>query len=156
MELTKSILRGWWLGSEIVNFSGFGAWVEDYDAPDHTWVHMDHQNGAHTMIEISFSYCHTANEPVNEFIYELIGTEGVIRYDRNQKSIIVHGKSESFELPHSDDLGFASMYKEVVSALDTGKTELLATGLDGLIATRISRESTEDAMRRRSEVVIAK
>lgn len=149
-------LARWWLGSEIINFSGFGAWVEDYDAPDHTWVHMDHQNGAHTMIEISFSYCHTANEPVNEFIYELIGTEGVIRYDRNQKSIIVHGKSDSFELPHSDDLGFASMYKEVVSALDTGKTELLATGLDGLIATRISRESTEDAMRRRSEVVIAK
>ena len=142
-------LARWWLGSEVVNFSGFGAWVEDYDAPDHIWTHMDHANGAHTMIEISFSYCHTANEPVSEFIYELIGTEGVIRYDRNQKSIIVRGKGDSFEIPNDGDLGFASMYKEVVKALDTGETELLATGKDGLIATRISREATEESMRRR-------
>ncbi len=149
-------LARWWLNSDVVSFNGFGSWVEDYEAPDHSWLHMDHENGAHTMIEISFSYCHTANDPVNEFIYELIGTDGVIRYDRNQKSIFVHGKEDSFELPHSDDLGFASMYKELVSALDTGKSELLATGQDGLIATRISRESTEESVRRRRKEALAK
>lgn len=146
-------LARWWLNSEVVNFSGFGAWVEDYDAPDHTWLHMDHANGAHTMIEISFSYCHTASEPRSEFVYELIGTAGVIRYDRSEQSLVVHGKEQKLEFPHDNDLGFNGMYAELVPALRTGKSILLATAQDGLIATRISRESTEDAMRKRDTMV---
>lgn len=142
-------LARWWLGSEVVNYSGFGAWVDEYEAPDHTWLHMDHANGAHTMIEISFSYCHTVSEPRSEFIYELIGTDGVIRYDRSEQSLIVHGKEQRLELPQTNDLGFNGMYAELVKALDTGHSDLLATGEDGLIATRISRESTEEAIQKR-------
>lgn len=145
-------LARWWLGSEVISFSGFGAWVDDYEAPDHTWLHMDHANGAHTMIEISFSYCHTVSEPRSEFIYELIGTDGVIRYDRNQQKLIVHGAEQRLEIPQDNDLGFNGMYAELVNALKTGKSDMLATAEDGLIATRISHESTEEAIKNREKI----
>jgi len=38
-----------------VRFSGHGAWVDDYEAPDHVWLHMDHASGAHTTVEVSYS-----------------------------------------------------------------------------------------------------
>ncbi|GHS94883.1 oxidoreductase [Planctomycetales bacterium] len=140
-------LARWWLNSEVVRYDGFGAWVEnDYESPDHTWLHLDHENGAHTMIEVSFAYGHTTKETISEFIYELIGTEGVIRYDRNQKTIVIHGKKEDLRLPSDEDRGFHAMYDEFARALDTGKSDILATGMDGLIATRISRLSTDEAI----------
>lgn len=145
-------LARWWLGSEITNYNGFGAWVDEYEAPDHTWLHMDHENGAHTMVEISFSYCHTSAEARSEFVYELIGTEGVIRYDRSTQLVIVHGKEEVVEIPHEDDLGFNGMYEELVNALKTGKSDMLANAEDGLIATRISRNSTNEAIAKRGLV----
>lgn len=142
-------LARWWLGSEVIRFSGFGAWIEDYEAPDHTWVHMDHENGAHTMIEVSFSYCHTASDPRSEFVYELIGSDGVIRYDRSTKAILVHGKEESFDIPDQTERGFEAMYSEFSKALTTGTSELLASGEDGLIATRITRTATDEAIAKR-------
>lgn len=139
-------LARWWLNSEIVRYDGFGSWVENYEAPDHTWLHLDHENGAHTMIEISFSYGHTTKEKVSEFIYELIGTEGIIRYDRSQKTIVIHGKVDDLRLPSDEDRGFLAMYEEFARALKTGKSDVLATGNDGLVATRISRLSTDEAI----------
>ena len=62
----------------VTRFSGHGAWVDEYQAPDHMWLHMDHANGAHTMVEMSYSYHHTSKKALSEFVYELIGTEGVI------------------------------------------------------------------------------
>ena len=53
-------LATFWLGSEVVRFEGHGAWVDEYEAPDHVWLHLDHANGAHTMVEISYSYYHTS------------------------------------------------------------------------------------------------
>ena len=39
-------LATFWLGSKVIGFAGQGAWVEDYEAPDHMWLHLDHANGA--------------------------------------------------------------------------------------------------------------
>ncbi len=61
--------------------NGHGSWIENFEAPDHVWAHLDHANGAHTVVEMSCSTGHTTKNLNREFIYELIGTDGVIRYD---------------------------------------------------------------------------
>lgn len=38
-------LARWWLGSEIEWQRGIGVWVEDYNAPDHVYLHMGHTCG---------------------------------------------------------------------------------------------------------------
>ncbi|MBC8065916.1 MAG: Gfo/Idh/MocA family oxidoreductase, partial [Chlorobia bacterium] len=48
-----------WLGTDPVRIHGEGAWVADYEAPDHMYLHLDHSCGAHTMVEMSFTFCHT-------------------------------------------------------------------------------------------------
>ncbi len=78
-------LARWWLESEVVRWCGEGAWVDEYEAPDHVYVHMDHENGAHTMVEISYSTVFTAAEPISHFTYQLIGTDGLIRLIENCK-----------------------------------------------------------------------
>ncbi|MBP5233732.1 MAG: Gfo/Idh/MocA family oxidoreductase [Planctomycetes bacterium] len=140
-------LACWWLGSPIIRQEGFGAWVEDgYAAPDHVWLHLDHANGAHTMIETSFAYGHTSKEKVSEYLYELIGTDGVIRYDRGQKTLAVHGKDADYALPTDEDRGFRAMYDEFARAIESGHSELLASGAEGLELTRVSRLATEEAI----------
>lgn len=44
---------------------------------------MGHACGAHTMVEMRFSYNATSKEPRSHFQYELIGTDEVIRYNRD-------------------------------------------------------------------------
>ena len=39
-------LARWWLQQEVVRWSGHGVWVEDYEAPDHLYLHMDHAGRA--------------------------------------------------------------------------------------------------------------
>jgi len=79
-------LAAFWLQSAVVGVAGQGAWLDEYKAPDHIWLHLDHANGAHTMVEISYSYYFTARNRRHEFVYELIGTKGAIRYDREARS----------------------------------------------------------------------
>jgi predicted dehydrogenase len=142
-------LSRWWLGSEIVRSQSTGAWLEDYEAPDHVYVHLDHENGAHTMVEISYSYCHTAKEPVNHFIYDLIGTDGVIRYEERTKCVEVRNIEETASYPVPGGKNFKDMYAAFALALETGDPGDLASARDGLIATRIAREGTDAAIQQR-------
>jgi len=54
-------LARWWLNSDVQLQHSEGAWVDDYEAPDHMYLHMKHANKVHTMLEISYSYCFTAS-----------------------------------------------------------------------------------------------
>ncbi len=135
-------LARWWLGSEVREVTAAGAWVAGYEAPDHMYLHLNHENGAHTMVETSFSYGHTVREPRPQFTYDLIGDGGVLRYDRDgyilearhgEGTLRVHGASEK---------NFDGMYHEFAKALSTGKPGEMATGQDGVIATRIARDAT--------------
>jgi predicted dehydrogenase len=139
-------LARWWLGAEAVRWHGVGAWVDEYEAPDHMWLHMDHAGGAHTMVEISYSYCHTAAEPEAWFTYELIGAEGVIRYDRQRGDVVVRSSSGTETYPAGRGKDFAGMYAEFARALDAGGSDLLASADDGIMATRITREATAEAI----------
>jgi predicted dehydrogenase len=145
-------LAMFWLNSEVVNFSGHGAWVDDYDAPDHIWLHMDHANGAHTMVEISYSYHHTAKQPHSEFVYELIGTEGVIRYDRSARSFRMENLSGSVEFDFHAEKSFEGLYAEWNRALDTGESELLTSAEDGMQVVYIARTATEKAISERNRI----
>jgi len=139
-------LARWWLQSEVVDFRAEGVWVDEYEAPDHMYVHLDHENGAHTMVEMSYSYCFTAKEPIHHFTYQLIGTEGLIRFDREQKIFEVRNTKGTRQLPFAGEKNFAGMYEAFAEALQKGESDVLPTGEDGRIATHIARTATEQAM----------
>ena len=91
----------WWLGSEVDSHRGIGVWVEDFEAPDHMYLHMGHENGAHSMVEMSFSYNATASQPRSNFQYELIGTDGIIRYNREERNFEVRNSHGTRHLPYT-------------------------------------------------------
>ncbi len=140
-------LARWWTGSEVVRTQASGAWIDgDYESPDHVWLHMDHENGAHTMVEMSFSYTHTAKEPINQFTYEIIGTGGVIRYNRDGWYFEVRNEKGTQILAGADEKNFTGMYQEWARSLHVGQPLLMPTGRDGLVVTRIARTATEEAI----------
>lgn len=143
-------LSRWWLGSEIVKQEVAAAWVSDYEAPDHVYAHLDHENGAHTMVEMSFTYGHVSKDPAPVFTYELIGTGGVIRFDRNGWHLEARNGEATWTAPGASEKNFPGMHAAFAHALNTGDLGDLATGEDGLIATRIARSLTDLAIARRA------
>ena len=143
----------WWLGSPVVRQEAVGAWIDgDFEAPEHVWLHLDHQSGTHTMVEMSFSYAHTVPEPVDRFTYELIGTDGVIRYDRDGWRFDVRNSHGTFWLPGASEKNFHGMYAAFRDTLETGNLGDLPTAEDGLRVTRIARAATEEAIAKRAGV----
>jgi predicted dehydrogenase len=141
-------LARWWTGSEIDRVLGVGAWVETegYEAPDHLFLHADHRNGCHTQVEISFTYGHTSKEPRCDFWYELIGTDGLIRYNRQQRIFECVNSRGSRKLKWTEEKNFHGMYTELEHAMRTGDSRNMPTAVDGVTATRIARLATESAI----------
>jgi predicted dehydrogenase len=139
-------LARFWTGSEVQSWNAAGAWVDDYDAPDHMYLHMRHASGAHSMVEISYSSCHTCQQPVNVFTYDLIGSKGLIRYDRNAKILDLRNQDGVFTMPFAPEKNFSALYEHFRDALEQGGSDVLPTGLDGLMAAKISREATDELM----------
>jgi predicted dehydrogenase len=148
-------LARWWLGREATHWSAAGAWVEDYAAPDHVYLHMQHAGGAHTAVEISYSYCATAAEPIAHFSYHLIGTDGLIRFDREAGIFEVRTATGTQQLPVAGEKNFPGMYAAFADALATGGSTVLPTAHDGLMATRISRSATDALIAARAAGVSA-
>jgi predicted dehydrogenase len=138
-----------WLEDDPVRVSGEGAWVADYEAPDHVWLHMDHAGGAHTAVEMSFTYGHTAREPINFFSYHLIGDGGVIRYNRDGYILEARNGEGTLRVPGASEKSFPGMYAEFARAIQTGDVTKLPTAEDGIIATQIAWEATDQARSRR-------
>lgn len=143
-------LARWWLESEVIDQHAEGAWVDEYDAPDHMYLHLKHANQAHTLVEMSYSYGFTAKEPISRFEYHLIGTEGIIRYDREAKLFELRNTAGTTRFPFHKEKNFAGMYEAFANALETGSTTNMPVGMDGLIATRIARTATEALISKRS------
>jgi len=142
-------LARWWLGDEVARTTVAGAWVSNYEAPDHLYLHMDHERGAHSMVEMSFTYGHTAKEPNPHFSYHLIGTGGVIRYDRDGYILEARTGEQTIRLPGSSEKNFHGMHAAFAEALRTGEPGHLPSGRDGLIATRLARTATDQAIANR-------
>ncbi|XZE54733.1 Gfo/Idh/MocA family protein [Planctomycetaceae bacterium SH139] len=143
-------LARWWLGSEVAWQHALGVWVEDFQAPDHVCLHMGHRCGAHSMIEMSFSYNATSQEPRSHFQYELIGTDGVLRYNREEHSFELRNSHGTQYLHWHGEKNFAGMYYEFAKALATGTLGDMPSANDALMATKISEEATRQAIRDRA------
>jgi predicted dehydrogenase len=142
-------LAMFWLQSDVVRFSAHGAWVDDYEAPDHMWLHMDHVNGAQSTIEVSYSYHHTANHARHEFVYELIGRDGVIRYDREQQTFVMENTLGSHAFDFYPEKSFVGMYAEWSQFLQSGQSHLLTTAKEAMRVTEIARVSTNEVIKSR-------
>ncbi|MBI5832504.1 MAG: Gfo/Idh/MocA family oxidoreductase [Armatimonadetes bacterium] len=143
-------LARWWTGSEVVDARAEGVWVEGYAAPDHMYLHLDHADGTHTLVEISYSYGASCPEACHTFVYEIIGTDGLIRYDRERREFWLRNSQGSRELTFAGEKNFDGMYAEFSRVLAQGGETTLPTALDGLTATRLAMESTLALMRRRT------
>jgi predicted dehydrogenase len=143
-------LARWWLGSDVKRTTAAAAWIdEEHEAPDHIYLHLDHRTGAHTMVEMSYSYAHTSKDQRMQFVYELIGTDGVLRYDRQARVFELVSKRGTHHLYWTEEKNFDGMYAEFVKAMQTGQAGHMPTGRDGLEATRIARVATEELMKGR-------
>lgn len=101
------------------------------------------------MVEVSFTYSTTAREHRSHFQYDIIGTDGVIRYNREEHTFELRNSHGTQWLPWYPEKNFAGLFQEFAGVLASGKPGLMPTGQDGLIATRIARLATEQAMRDR-------
>lgn len=142
-------LAQWWLGSPAVRTTGHGSWADDFEAPDHMWLHLDHDNGVHTCVEVSYSYGHTTKHKYNEFIYEIIGTSGMIRYERNADFFELRTHQETRRLKHTGEKNFAGMYDAFAKALATGQAGDLCTGFEAQQVTDIARTATDQIIAER-------
>jgi len=139
-----------WTGSEVRDFRADAAWIdEEYEAPGHMWLHMEHENDCRTQIEISFAYTHTAKDSRSLFTYDLIGTGGVIHYNRDGCRFELRNGHETRMLPGAGEKNFFGMYQAWARALRTGDYSEMPTGRDGRIATRIARTATESCIAQR-------
>ncbi len=141
-------LATFWLDSGVASYSGFGAWIDKYEAPEHIWLHMDHDCGAHTLVEISFAYHHTTKNPKSEFIYELIGSDGVIRYHREAKTFTMENGNGRQEIEFSSEKSFSGMYEAWSHHLHnpSDPSTLLADGEQGRRVIDIARTVTDNIM----------
>jgi len=139
-------LAQWWLDSPVVKASGHGAWADEYDAPDHVYAHLDHESGCHTMVEMSYSFGHTIKDPESSFVYQLIGTDGVITYDRNIGRFELRNHHGTQVMPFHHEKDFAGMYRAYARALETGGPGHLPTATEGLRVTDLAVNVTQQAI----------
>jgi len=147
-------LAAWWLGRPAAAWTGHGAWTDgggDYDCPGHIWAHLTHaaEPGgappAHTAVEMSYGYGHTARDADSSFKYELIGTDGVIVYDRNPGRFELRNAAGTTPLAFHEEKNFDAMHLAWARLLETGDPGHLATAEDALAATRIALDVTRQA-----------
>lgn len=149
-------LARWWLGSEVEWQRGIGVWLDNYEAPDHMYLHMGHGCGAHTTVEVGFSYNATSKEPRTHFMYELVGTDGTIRYNREEHSFQLRNSHGTQHLPWHPEKSFVGLYEEFARALRSGEPEEMPTAKDGILASRIAQVATEQAIRNRDQPSLTK
>ncbi len=150
-------LAAWWLGRPVQAWTGHGAWTDtdaDYHCPAHIWAHLTHAPSpgsgpqgrcAHTAVEMSYGYGHTASEADSSFKYELIGSEGVIVYDRNPGRFELRNASGITHLGYHQEKDFDAMHQAWARLLETGDPGHLATAQEALTATRIALDVTAQA-----------
>ena len=139
-------LARWWLDSEVVQVRGSGAWVSTYEAPDHVYAHLDHDCGAHTFVEMSFTYGHTSRVPSPVFTYEIIGTGGVIRYDREGYRFEILDGSGLRAVPGASEKNFDGMYAAWRDAITAGSLTGLPDAEAGMRCMELAQEATRQAM----------
>ena len=134
-------------GAEVVRQQASAAWIDkNYEAPDHVWLHLDHENGVHSAIEMSFSYGHTVSEPLSHFSYHIIGTDGLIRFDRDGWHFEVRTPHGTQYLPGAGREELRGDVCRVASGAADRTLGNMPSAREGLRVTRIARAATEEAI----------
>lgn len=139
----------WLTGVEVKSWDGFGAWISKYESPDHITAHLQLENGITASVEVSFTYGHTAKEPRSVFTYEVIGTGGVARFDRDGYVLELRNGEGTLNIPGTGEKNFDGMYAQFAEFLRTGKAGDLASPQDAMVATEIAVDCTNRAIDRR-------
>lgn len=142
-------LLRFWTGAEPVAWTGFGAWADSYVAPDHVWAHITLSNGAHAMTETSFSYGQTCKNRLSRYLYEIIGTDGVIRYDRDARLFECQNEKGSFSFPIGETKDFGAFDAAYLQAVRTDDFSALPAIEDAILAGKIVRDATRKAIENR-------
>lgn len=143
-------LARWWSRSEVKSWQASGIWITGYVAPDQTTLQMEHESGLLTTIDVSYSYTHTSREPRSIFTYEVVGTGGVIRYDREGYILEARNGTGVLTAPGASEKNFPGIYRSLVYAL-SGEPVEMPSAEDGLTATRIARTVTERLVEARAK-----
>ena len=138
-----------WTGAEPIRWRGIGSWADDYDAPDHVWGHLDFSNGMHVMAETSISYGHVCANRLMAYRYDIIGTDGVIRYDKTSSTFELQNAQGVQTFAFAEEKDFAEMYRAMFNARSTGDFSGMPMLEDGAIATKIALAITREAMAER-------
>lgn len=137
-------LAAFWAGAPISRFDSHGARIDDaYPIPDHLFIHATHANGVKSMMEASFSYSHTAKEPLSHYRFEAIGTGGVVCIDFDQKRFLLANNEGTTQLEFYVGKDFDAMYRQFRKLIASGDRGAFATGEDALIASRIAQQATD-------------
>lgn len=91
----------------------------------------------------------TQSQGLETVVYELIGTEGVIRYDREAHTFTMSNSRDTCDFKFEHEKNFEGMCREFAKALHTGKPGLLTTAEAGMKVSDIAREATNEAIRKR-------
>lgn len=134
-------------GSEIVAGQGSGAWLAEYEAPDWTLGTLQHENGAVTIVEVGFTYGHTAKEPLALFSYDLVGTGGTARYDRGAAQLELRNGEGTHQTHGGWEKDFVGMYDSWARAIQSRDLGPLAGAADARVASRWAQDLTSDAMK---------
>ncbi len=143
-------LARWWTGSEISRWQAAGTWSTTYTAPDHVTLQMQHENGVLTTVDVSYGYTHTAKDSRSIFTYEMIGTGGVARYDREGYILEARTGRETIRTPGASEKNFAGMYRSLVEELQGG-ANLMPTPRDALVATDVAHSATDALISNRAK-----
>lgn len=144
-------LARWWCQSEVLWQKAVGIWVEQYEYPDHMHLQMRLSNGCHVMIEISFSYSATSTDPISQFTYELIGSDGIINYSRELKIFELRNSKGRFPMQWYPEKDFKGMYREFAKSLEKGVIGDMPTPADALVSTYIAKKATNEALQDREK-----
>lgn len=139
----------WISGLEVKSCDGFGTWISNYESPDHITAHLQLENDVTASIEVSFTYGHTAHDPRSVFTYEMIGTGGVARFDRDGYILEARDGHGIIQVPGTGEKNFDGMYAQFLRYIEQGETGYLASPQDALIASEIAIECTDKAIRKR-------
>ncbi len=136
-------------GSGFVSGQGSGAWLADYEPPDYVLGSLAHANGCRTVVEVGFSYGHTAREPRDLFSYDVVGTGGTARYVRDGWLLERRSGDGTLVVPGGSEKDFAGMVGAFAEALRTGDLGPLASAEEARDATRWALRLTRDAVETR-------
>lgn len=138
-------LARWWLGSEVVDWQARGAWIDDggFEAPDYVNLHLHHADGAQTTVEIGYAFGHTSPRPYSTFVYELVGSDGLIRFHRETGLFQLVNSSGVTDLGHGEEKGFHTMYAAYAHAIAERDLGEVPTGEDALAVTQLARGATD-------------